>query len=302
MNKYISLIYLSALVVSSCGGGGPNGAQQSQETLLSNASLDAIQTEGVITKFGYISSQTRETPSAANTPADINTYFVASFREFEQGMPDAAIELLDDMYGPDTLQRCISSTESDLATSPERQTAFEEYNRLTLDIPKTALFAGSELFLTIPDSDSVTASPINEQHEYYKLTDGDYRDNWFPSNTVIDIPGEDFPSVNAAVLSTVAPWIDFASSVPRRQITAGTNISWTPPENPDNSLVTVVLMGSRNLFCHVPDIGSFTLPLEVGQLGFINRIVGVRTSFNYLQIDDALLLTTANAEQDASFP
>lgn len=298
MKKYISLVYLSVFVVASCGG----GAQQTSENSLQNASASEIQTDGIITKIGTVSNRSQDSFSPTGEPDGVETSFSASFRKFEGGIPDSAVELLDDMYGPANSQSCSFTTGSFPEHSNERVAAIREYRQRTDEIPQASISAGAELLLSVPENGSYSARPIDDTYTSYQLPEISIEGSVFPKNTVVEILGDEFPAVASAELK-VEPWVDFVVSAPEYTATAGTNISWTPPENSENSLVTIalVVLDEGNLFCHVPDNGTFTLPAEAAQIGTIVQIFGVRTNFDYLQVDDALLLTIARVQQLPSY-
>jgi len=290
MNKKNSVVVLTALLLTACGGSSSKSAPDL------GAAQGEFELNGDITMLGFVQSNPRRYEDQNGGGYVSRTDLSAQFFQYQFPVPHDSIQLLAQIYGGVRTPGCLYLENARFGTPhPEQTNASDEYDAVVDQIAELAVDAGNELTITPPIGEQFALKQNFEiAGQTYIYEGGQNYPEWLQENAVIDLPGGVFPSFNGVAMNVMPPIDDLESSLPNGEITAGSTMTWSAPANPNNSTVTIVAHGDGVLFCTVPDIGSFTWPEELNQMSFVDDIAAERSSINVVQSGNALVIVYSN--------
>ncbi len=304
--------FLACIVLTACSGSSGDSATSIDNPTANGA--QGLPTNGVnefsditgdINMLGVVRISVQQPGGPSFGVEDIFTYPSAKFTQLDTPLTTHALNLIATVEGENKTEGC-NYYDDDLDWEvfnpndfyPERTQAKNELEQIFDTYPKSNINAGAGLTLRTSDGTTIPMSPQRTSRE---PEIGSYRedlpDNWFGwprTGTVIDIPGDTFPAVNSAVISTVEPIMNLSLTSIDGYVPPGSTASWTASQDSQSSIITFVAMGDGALVCHVPDTGSFTWPDELGKMSYADDFIVERTTFSYEQVDDALLIFSAS--------
>ncbi len=303
--KYRSAVTsaVASVLIMGCGGGGGDSAPSTLAATAGPVLLPA----GIITKIGNVTLTAVDGDGLANSglPAGIIGGY-GEFSEYDSAIDASFIESEFQLSSNDSCElqilneynvaqksdksgRAIGNALTDMVTKARQSTnthltvglnstlhndgAFEDSTDSQVRADTQSLDAGEAINIITPTGSWPDLVRFNDPDPYYAFEDGAVTLGDVPAGTTLTIPGNEFPALNNVALNTVSRITNGeVSNTNDNLLSAGTNVSWTPPSSNGAGNYTVLMINSYVvepetnvemevlLVCTLIDDGKFTIP------------------------------------------